>query len=88
VERLREEVRKAGIKELTAREDAGRWREAFARVAPDGLPCAHCGKPVRPAGISSRWRHRKRADETACAELRGGRLRLIYPAEPPELEAS
>lgn len=81
---------------LQGAESAARaWQAAYA--AAGGLPCAHCGKPVKPAKVRTSflydWRHVKAADERECADRRtaAGRWNEVEPAieiEPPGIPSS
>lgn len=54
-----------------ARRDRDFYKTALAAVSPEGLPCATCGKGLRPKGYRyNEWRHRRKADEEPCRLLR------------------
>jgi hypothetical protein len=82
MEKLRRQV-------VAAKKDARAWQAAFA--AAGHLPCAHCGRPVKPAKVRTMflydWRHLRVADEAACAEIRAakGQRVDIAPAEDAEV---
>jgi hypothetical protein len=74
-----------------AREEAGRWRTAYA--VNGHLPCAHCAKPVKPKirrGGFGDWQHVTAADEGPCSEIRAGKGRWVEvrPADDDAEEAS
>jgi len=72
-----------------ANDEATAWRDAYA--VQGHLPCAHCGRPVKPnIRSTSGWRHVTAADEAKCVEIRPHRWSPVYPADDaePPLEAS
>jgi phage terminase large subunit GpA-like protein len=82
----RSETRKLARQLDRAKDETRAWRDAYA--VQGHLPCAHCGKPVKPSiRADSGWRHVSTAHESACAEIRPHRWSSVYPVEdiePPE----
>lgn len=85
----------AGGRLQGAEKAARAWQAAYA--AAGGLPCAHCGKPVKPAKVRTSflydWRHVKAADERECSGRRtaAGRWDEVEPAteiEPPAVPST
>lgn len=68
-----------------AKSEAGQWRKLAATGSR--VPCAHCGKPVRPVSVRKaypEWRHADNAHDDACSVIRQrlGRWVDIEPADP------
>lgn len=88
VAHLRAELDKARNQADRHRTERDAWRQAYA--ATGGLPCEHCGQPVKPTqmrrGHFSEWRHLTRAHEAGCADIRlaKGRWVEITPADDAE----
>lgn len=71
LDELGEDARRLRRAAERAQADRDFYKTALAVVSPEGLPCATCGKGLRPKSYRyGEWKHRRKTDEEPCRLLR------------------